>query len=175
DPDQKEGVARQGFLQVLAPAVERETRWPAQPPSGWRTSYRRRALANWITDVEHGAGRLLARVIVNRLWQHHLGRGIVATPSEFGARGEPPTHPELLDWLATELIGNGWRLKPIHRLIMTSAVYMQSSAIDEGKQQLDRDTRLFWRRPRMRLEAEAIRDALLAVSGTLDPRMFGPG
>jgi cytochrome c553 len=175
DPEQKDGVAKQGFLQVLMTATDGEKRWQLAPPNGSRTSYRRRALAEWITDVDYGAGNLLARVIVNRLWQHHMGRGIVATPSEFGVRGERPTHPELLDWLATELIRNGWRLKPIHKLIMTSAAYTQSSAIDERKQQVDRENRLFWRRPRMRLEAETIRDALLAVSGTLDPGMFGPG
>ena len=90
-------------------------------------------LAEWLTDVEHGAGHLLARVIVNRLWQHHLGRGIVATPSDFGVRGETPTHPELLDWLAAELIKNGWRLKPIHKLIMTSAVYQQSCRRRRGQ------------------------------------------
>src|SRR5207244_6323242 len=142
---------------------------------GWRTSYRRRSLANWITDVDQGAGRLLARVIVNRLWQHHLGRGIVATPSDFGTRGERPTHPELLDWLATELIRNGWRLKPIHKLIVTSSTYMQSSQRDDAKARVDPDNRLFWRRPPHRLEAEVIRDALLSVSGALDTRMFGPG
>ena len=96
-------------------------------PPGARTSYRRRALADWITDPTGGAGHLLGRVIVNRLWQHHFGRGIVATPSDFGAAGEPPTHPELLDYLAGELIAGGWRLKAIHKLIMTSAVYMQST------------------------------------------------
>jgi hypothetical protein len=104
-----------------------------------------------------------------------LGRGIVATPSDFGSRGEPPTHPELLDWLAAELIRNGWRLKPIHKLIATSSVYLQSSRWDEEKAKLDPDNHLFWRRLPHRLEAEVIRDALLAVSGTLDPRMFGPG
>ena len=88
--------------------------WQRSAPKGWRTSYRRRALAEWITDAKHGAGHLLARVIVNRLWQHHLGRGIVATPSDFGTQGERPTHPELLDWLAAELIADDWRLKPIH-------------------------------------------------------------
>jgi hypothetical protein len=175
DPDQKDGIADQGFPQVLTSAPEREKYWQTAPPKGWRTSYRRRALAEWLTDVDYGAGDLLARVIVNRLWQHHMGRGIVSTPSEFGARGQPPSHPELLDWLASELIRNGWRLKPIHKLIVTSATYMQSSALDEGKLQADRENRLFWRRPRTRLEAEAIRDALLAVSGTLDSSMYGPG
>jgi hypothetical protein len=173
DPNQKEGVAPQGFLQVLTTGPDKN--WRVEPPKGWRTSYRRRALANWLTDVDHGAGHLLARVIVNRLWQHHMGRGIVATPSDFGTRGERPTHPELLDWLATQLIKHNWRLKPIHKLIMSSAVYMQSSQIDEAKASKDRDNRLFWHRPRHRLEAEVVRDNLLAVSGMLDPSMFGPG
>jgi hypothetical protein len=175
DPTQKEGVATQSFLQVLMTSDQREKRWQVPPPKGWRTSYRRRALAEWLIDVDQGAGRLLARVIVNRLWQHHLGRGLVATVSDFGTRGERPLHPELLDWLATELIKGGWRLKPIHKLIMSSAVYQQSSQPDESRKKLDRDNRLFWRRLPHRLEAEVIRDALLAVSGTLDVRMFGPG
>jgi hypothetical protein len=175
DPAQKEGVAGQGYLQVLMAEPEREKRWAAAPPPGSRTSHRRRALAEWLTDVEHGAGRLLARVIVNRLWQYHLGRGLVATPSDFGTRGERPTHPELLDWLAAELVRNGWRLKPVHKLIMTSAVYQQGSQFDEGKARVDRDNRLYWRRPVHRLEAEVIRDALLSVGDTLDARMFGPG
>src|SRR5205807_696193 len=97
-----------------------------------RTSFRRAALANWLTDAEHGAGQLAARVIVNRVWQHHFGRGLVATPSDFGMQGERPTHPELLDWLAADLIHHGWSLKHLHRLIMTSAVYQQSSHFDEA-------------------------------------------
>jgi hypothetical protein len=174
DPGQKEGLATQSFLQVLMPSGT-EKRWQQTPPPGWRTSYRRRAFADWLTDVDHGAGRLLARVIVNRLWQHHLGRGIAATPSDFGTRGEPPTHPELLDWLAGQLIQNGWKLKPIHKLIMTSAVYQQSARLDPAKLKADVDNKLVWRRPRTRLEAEVVRDALLAVGGTLDTRMYGPG
>ena len=122
DPNQKQGEATQGFLQVLTRAPEGPEHWQVEPPEGSRTSYRRTALANWLTDVDRGAGHLLARVIVNRLWQHHFGRGIVATPSDFGKQGERPSHPELLDWLAGELIRGGWRLKPIHKLIMTSAV-----------------------------------------------------
>jgi cytochrome c553 len=175
DPDQKEEPARQSFLQTLMVSPDRERHWQREPPKECRTSYRRRALADWICDVDQGAGALLARVIVNRLWQHHLGRGIVATPSEFGSRGERPSHPELLDWLASELIRNGWRLKPIHRLLLTSSVYMQSASFDEKKAHVDPTNHLFWRRSPSRLEAEAIRDALLAVSGTLEPRMFGPG
>jgi hypothetical protein len=157
------------------PSPAAETRWPAAPPAGARTSYRRRALAGWLTDTEAGAGNLLARVIVNRLWQHHMGRGIVATPSDFGTRGERPTHPELLDYLAAELINNGWRLKPIHKLILTSAAYQQSSATDAARTNADRDNTLFWRHPARRLEAEVIRDNVLAVSGQLDRRLFGPG
>ncbi len=175
DPNQKEGVANPSYLQVLMTNPDREKHWRAEPPKGWRTSYRRKAFADWITDLHGGAGQLLARVIVNRLWQHHMGRGIVGTPSDFGTRGEKPTHPELLDWLATELINNGWRLKPIHKLIVTSAVYMQSSHRDESKARVDSENRLCWRRPPHRLEAEVIRDALLAVGGTLDGTMFGPG
>jgi hypothetical protein len=175
DPNQKEGVADPGYLQVLMRSPNQEKHWQAAPPAGWRTSYRRRALAEWITDADEGAGHLLARVIVNRLWQHHLGRGIVATPSDFGQQGERPTHPELLDWLAGELIHNGWHLKPIHKLIMTSAVYMQGGEFDRQRAAVDPDNRLLWRRPPRRLEAEVIRDSLLAVSGSLDPRMFGPG
>src|SRR5262249_19136249 len=137
--------------------------------------YRRRSLANWITDPEGGAGPLLARVIVNRLWQHHLGRGIVGTPSDFGASGERPTHPELLDYLARHLIDQGWRLKEVHKLIMTSSVYMQSAAVDPARAALDPDNHLLWRRARQRLEAEVIRDAMLSVSGELDERALGPG
>lgn len=175
DPEQKAGVASQGFLQVLMPETDTEKRWQTPPPTGWRTSYRRRALAEWLTDVDRGAGRLLARVIVNRLWQHHMGRGIVATPSDFGHRGDRPADPELLDWLATELIRNGWRLKPIHKLILTSACYQHSSQREDAKLNADPENRLFWRRQPRRLEAEAIRDALLAVSGELDAKMFGAG
>jgi hypothetical protein len=162
-------------LQVLMTSGTGESVWQTAPPAGWRTSYRRRALAEWITDRERGAGTLLARVIVNRLWQHHIGRGIVATPSDFGTQGARPTHPELLDYLAAELIANDWRLKPIHRLIMQSAVYTQGTAADEPRAKIDPDNNLLWRRPRVRLEAEAIRDCILAAGGMLDERMFGPG
>jgi hypothetical protein len=173
DPNQKGNVAHHGFLQVLTQGSA--DKWPAAPPAGSKLSFRRKSLADWLTDVDHGAGHLLARVIVNRLWYYHAGRGIVATPSDFGAQGEKPTHPELLDWLAGELIRNGWRLKPIHKLILTSSVYMQSGASDEARAATDRENTLFWRHPARRLEAEVIRDAMLAVSGALDPTMFGPG
>ena len=175
DLAQKQGEIPAGFLQVLTSASEGERRWACTPPTGSKLSYRRTALAKWLTDTDGGAGHLLARVIVNRLWQHHFGRGLVATPSDFGTQGERPTHPELLDFLAGELIREGWRLKPIHRLILTSAAYQQSAAFDESKARLDPDNLLRWRNTPRRLEAEAIRDAMLAVSGTLDPTPFGPG
>jgi cytochrome c553 len=175
DPDQKEAVAAAGFLQVLLPDPASEKKWQRPAPTGSRTSYRRTNFAEWLCDVDQGAGRLLARVIVNRLWQHHLGRGIVATPSDFGTRGEPPTHPELLDWLATELIARGWKLKELHKLILTSAVYMQSSQSDEARLKIDRENKLCWRHPAKRLESEVIRDSLLAVGGALDETMYGAG
>jgi mono/diheme cytochrome c family protein len=190
DCDQKMGKAEQSFLQVLMLAPEKERHWQQPPPEGCKTSYRRSALANWITDTEYGAGHLLARVIVNRLWQHHFGRGIVATPNDFGVQGARPTHPELLDWLACELIRNNWRLKPIHKLIMTSATYQQRSGFRvQGSEpstlnpeprtlnpsSVDPENTLLWRQNRHRLEAELIRDSMLAVSGTLDRTLYGPG
>jgi hypothetical protein len=175
DPNQKLEEAPPGYLRVLMSPSEEDGHWRIEPPKGWRTSYRRRALAEWITDEDAGAGHLLARVIVNRLWQHHFGRGIVATPSDFGAQGERPSHPELLDWLASELIASGWRLKPIHRMIMQSAVYREGVEPDPASAAIDPDNTLFGHRTRRRLEAETIRDAMLAVSGTLDPTMYGPG
>ncbi|HEX7446222.1 MAG TPA: DUF1553 domain-containing protein, partial [Pirellulales bacterium] len=120
-------------------------------------------------------GHLAARVIVNRLWQHHFGRGLVATPNDFGASGDRPSHPELLDWLAADLVSHSWRLKRLHKLIMTSAVYAQSADFDERRAKLDRENVFLWRRTPRRLEAEAIRDAMLAVSGQLDAAMYDPG
>jgi hypothetical protein len=152
-----------------------EKHWPAEPPKGSRTSFRRTALADWLTDTQSGAGQLVARVIVNRLWQHHFGHGIVATPNDFGARGERPSHPELLDWLAAELIRHGWRLKPIQRLILTSAAYRESGEADRAKEAVDPANLFFWRHEKRRLEGEVVRDALLACGNRLDERMFGPG
>src|SRR5262249_18566225 len=114
DPNQKEGVAPVSFLQVLMPGPDAQSKWLKPAPAGSRVSLRRTAFANWLTDTTDGAGHLLARIIVNRLWQQHFGRGIVSTVSDFGLRGEAPSHPELLDFLASELIRNGWKLKPIH-------------------------------------------------------------
>jgi hypothetical protein len=176
DATQKRGVVSQGFLPVLTRGGKDVSHWGVPPPAGWtRTSFRRAALAGWLTEPEYGAGHLAARVIVNRLWQHHFGRGLVATPNDFGAQGEPPTHPELLDWLANDLIQNGWQLKRLHRLILTSTVYRQNGAFDEGRARLDRDNAYLWRRTPRRLEAEPIRDAMLSAAGLLDTRMYGPG
>ncbi len=176
DVHQKQNVVSAGFLQALSPAGKSVTDWSVAPPEGWtRTSFRRATLARWMTDVDGGAGSLAARVMVNRLWQHHFGRGIVASPNDFGISGERPSHPELLEWLASDLVQNGWTLKRMHRLIMTSQTYMQSGAHDESRASIDRENVLLWRRTPKRLEGEAIRDSLLSVSGKLDTTQFGPG
>ncbi len=178
DVNQKGEKAEAGLLQVFTLVGSDTQRWKQPPPAPEpRLSYRRTALALWMTDAEKGAGQLAARVIVNRLWQHHFGRGLVTTPNDFGSAGERPTHPELLDYLAGELIAGDWHLKRIHKLIMTSSVYMQSSALspDDARLLIDRENQLYWRRVPQRLEAEAIRDALLAASGQLDTTMYGPG
>jgi hypothetical protein len=124
----------------------------------------RRELAEWIASPENP---LTARVFVNRVWQHHFGRGLVATPSNFGTRGEPPTHPELLDWLAGRFIDGGWSVKALHRLIALSKTYQLASGTDPADRAVDPDNRFLSRQSRRRLDAEAIRDALLAVSGRL--------
>jgi len=175
DPNQKVAVARLSFLQVLMPHPEAQERWFVPPPPGSRTSGQRAALARWLTDVDHGAGALLARVIVNRLWQQYFGKGLVRTVSDFGLRGEPPSHPELLDFLARELIRHQWKLKPIHKLIVTSEAYARSSQRFPEKLQKDPENRLVWHQPVRRLSAEVIRDSILAVSGQLDRTMYGPG
>jgi hypothetical protein len=176
DVAQKVDEAVPGVLRVLSGGKD-AARWNVEPSVSRRASasYRRSSLSAWLTDPSEGAGRLVARVIVNRLWQHHLGRGIVATPNDFGAQGSPPSHPELLDWLASRLIAGGWRLKPIHRLIVTSAVYMQGDEFDEGRARIDRENVYLWRRAPQRLEAESIRDAMLATADRLDIQMCGPG
>ncbi len=141
-----------------------------QPLAG--STGRRSVLADWLIQPDHP---LTARVIVNRLWQHHFGRGLVATPSDFGFLGTEPTHPDLLDWLATEFVACGWSLKAMHRLLVTSATYRQSSRPDPDAVRADPENILFGRTQRRRLDGEAIRDALLAVSDRLNPAMGGPG
>jgi hypothetical protein len=113
-------------------------------------------------------------VLVNRIWQHHFGRGIVASPSNFGTQGERPSHPELLDWLAIEFVARGWSFKAMHRLILSSAAYQQSSELTREALVRDPENQLFSRQNRVRLEGEAIRDSLLAVSGQLNPKVGGP-
>jgi len=131
----------------------------------------RLGLSKWLFDPEHP---LTARVMVNRIWQMHFGRGLVNTADDFGSQGDLPTHPELLDWLARYFIDSGWDLKELHKLIVSSATYQQSSAIDPEKQKADPDNTLLWRGPRFRLPAETIRDNVLAVSGLLVNKVGGP-
>jgi len=166
--DNKDGKAAPNFIQVLGASAETK-RWIPEAKVDPRIG-----LANWMTDAEHGAGPLLARVMVNRVWKHHFGRGIVGTPNDFGAKGEAPTHPELLDYLATEFIKNGWHLKPLHRAIVLSAAYRLGADASAENLKRDPDNKLLWQRPARRLEAEAIRDALLAIGGKLDIHMYGP-
>ena len=135
-------------------------------------SRRRLALAEWIG---HDDNPLPARVLVNRLWHWHFGQGMVRTPSDFGYNGDRPSHPALLDWLAAELHASGGRLKPIHRLIVLSSAYRQAGQGNSRAAGIDAGNRLLWRAPARRLEAEAVRDSMLHVSGALDPRMGGPG
>lgn len=137
-----------------------------------RESERRLALANWITS---DANPLTARVLANRVWQHHFGTGLVDTPSDFGFLGGKPTHPELLDWLASRLQQHGWKLKALHREILLSQTYRQSAAYREDGARADKDARLLWRYPPRRLCAEELRDTYLAVSGKLNLKMGGPG
>ncbi len=144
----------------------------AIPPSSGHTSGRRRALAEWIASPENP---LTARVMVNRIWHYHFGRGIVATPSNSGRMGTFPTHPELLDWLATEFVAQGWSVKQMHRLMMTSRAYQMASEFeDAGSQKADPENRLLWKFRMQRLDAEALRDSILAVSGRLNREVGGP-
>jgi hypothetical protein len=142
------------------------------PAEGARTTGRRRVLADWIVT---GDNPLTARVMANRIWQHHFGRGIVRSPNNFGLQGDKPTHPELLDWLAAEFVRQGWRLKPLHRLILNSNAYRMSSRGNRAGLAADPANDLFWRFDMRRLTAEEIRDSILAVTGTLNPKMYGPG
>jgi hypothetical protein len=179
DPKQPKEAIPPGTLSVLAhDGRAPELSLPSETPP---TSRRRLAFAKWVTSP---ANPLLARVIVNRVWMHHFGRGLVGTPSDFGLQGERPSHPELLDWLASvfvapqsddpDRLGLGWSLKKLHQLILTSTAYRQSSAHEAVRDEIDPENRLYWRKPVQRLDAEAIRDSLLTVSGALNDRMFGP-
>ena len=140
--------------------------WPGAKETG-----RRLALARWLTRADHP---LTSRVMVNRIWYHHFGQGIVKTLGDFGRLGAPPTHPELLDWLAQEFVRQGWSLKTMHRLMMTSSTYRQASAVTAAHEKLDPDNVLLSRMPMRRMEAEVLYDSLLLASGRLDETRFGP-
>lgn len=160
-------------VQPGVPSVLRAGLKPYTVEAPWRganSSGRRLALARWLVQPNHP---LTARVMVNRIWMHHFGRGIVASPANFGHTGSPPSHPELLDWLATEFVRQGWSIKSMHRLIMTSNAYRQTSLIDAKVREADTDNVLISRMPMRRLDAEALYDSTLAVSGRLDPMQFG--
>jgi hypothetical protein len=155
-------VARRRFLEVIAGADQ-----PAPRQGSGRLELARRMVDS--------ANPLVARVMVNRIWQHHFGAGLVRTPDDFGRMGEPPTHPELLDYLAAEFVRSGWSIKAMHRLMLASSTYRMSSSSDAAADTTDPQNKLLHRMPVRRLEAEAIRDAILAVSGGLDRAMYGPG
>ena len=165
--DNKQGKSEADFLEVLK-------RGDLPPNVAQADAVDPRvSVVNWLTDVEHGAGPLLARVIVNRIWQHHFGNGIVGTPNDFGAQGERPSHPELLEWLARELVRGGWKLKSLHKQMMLSATYQQSHEVSAENLKRDPTNRYLWHHQPQRLDAEQIRDSLLSVGGNLDSTLFG--
>ncbi|HTG45698.1 MAG TPA: DUF1549 and DUF1553 domain-containing protein, partial [Verrucomicrobiae bacterium] len=155
-----------GFLSILNPAAT-----PILPPLSGQSTGRRTALAKLLTDPENP---LVARVLVNRVWQSHFGKGLAATASDFGFKGEPPTHPALIDWLASEFVRGGWSLKKLHKLILLSGTYQQSSQNRAEAARIDSENKLLWRFPRQRLEGEVIRDASLYVAGLMNSKMGGP-
>ncbi len=158
-----------GVLSVLGASLTRYRVEP--PPFQTGTSGRRLALARWLTQPNHP---LTSRVMVNRMWQHHFGRGLVSSPGNFGRTGAAPSHPELLDWLATEFVRRDWSIKAMQRLILTSAAYRQSSQADAAKRQADPENKLLSRFPLQRLDGDALRDSILKIAGRLDPQTFGP-
>ncbi len=156
------------------PSVLTDGRTPFDPeppfPSGTAKTGRRLAFARWLTQPDHP---LTSRVMVNRIWYHHFGTGIIATLENFGVKGDRPSHPELLDWLASEFVSGGWSVKDMHRLIMNSRAYRQSSRVSDEAHQLDPQNRLLSRMSMRRLNAEAVRDSLLSVAGRMDTTMGG--
>jgi hypothetical protein len=167
DPNSKGSLMQPGFVGV-ATIGNPPT---ALPPSDGRTSGRRRALAEWLGSEQNP---LTARVLVNRVWSHHFGRGIVASVDNFGKMGEPPTHPELLDWMAVEFMKRGWSFKQLHRLMMKSEAYQMTPVFDHGGNLgKDPENVTLWRFRQQRLNAETIRDSILATTGSLDLTMFG--
>lgn len=166
DPAYQGDEVQPAYLAVLS------TDAPTIVPPALTTTGRRAVLANWIADERHP---LTARVMANRIWSHHFGRGIVSTPSDFGVKGEPPTHPELLDWLASEFVRSGWSIKQMHRRMLESSTYRQSTFASTESRRVDPDNRWFSRMHRHRLEGEVVRDSLLAISGRLSTKQGGPG
>jgi cytochrome c553 len=163
---QKGDRVQPGTLTALGNAPE-----IVEPAQGPFVPQRRKALAEWLAANENP---LPARVMVNRIWQGHFGRGIVNTPNDFGRQGEPPTHPELLNWLAGKFIAEGWSVKAMHRLIMTSDAYQRQSAPHAGNARIDANNTFLWRMNRRRLEAEEVRDSILQAAGQLNTKMGGP-
>ena len=167
DPGTKGSHMEPGVLTVAARA---EPAFGPAPPEA-KTSWRRKHFADWIASPDNP---LTARVMVNRIWQHHFGEGIVRTPSNFGKTGMRPSHPDLLDWLAAEFVESGWSIKHMHRLMLTSEAYRMASLDLPGNLAKDRDNRYFWRQSRSRHEVEVIRDQMMAVAGTLNRTIGGP-
>jgi Protein of unknown function (DUF1553)/Protein of unknown function (DUF1549)/Planctomycete cytochrome C len=164
DPMRKGTIVSPSAVAAVGPKLDLKVDSPE--------SARRLALARYLGSADNP---LTARVMVNRVWHHHFGQGIVRTPSDFGYNGDRPSHPELLDWLASEYASKGWRLKPLHRLIVLATAYRQSGRPDPKALKVDSQNRLLWRMTPRRLEAEAVRDAILSVSGQINRRMGGPG
>ncbi|TWT60568.1 DUF1553 domain-containing protein [Rubinisphaera italica] len=169
DFNQPKQVVVPAGLTVAAAEGERVT-FPNNAPE-LPTTGRRLAFANWLTNPENP---LAARAIVNRIWMHHFGRGIVATPGDFGKLGSEPTHPELLDWLARDFIDHGWSLKHLHTQILTSTAWRQSSFRHPSGEAIDADNQYYWRKSLQRVEAEILRDSILLASGSLNPKLYGP-
>jgi hypothetical protein len=168
DPTSKAYATKPGFLSVITDGNPPT----ALPPANGRTSGRRLALAEWLVSRNNP---LAARVMVNRIWHHHFGRGIVPTLDNFGKMGDPPTNPELLDWLAVEFMNRGWSVKQMHKLLMTSDAYQMASEFESAaNQQKDPDNKSLWKFHINRIEGEIIRDSIMSVAGTLDRTMGGP-
>src|SRR5262249_4425092 len=171
DPTRAKKEVTAGLPEIL---VDKE---PLPPQPRPRSTGRRLWLARWLTDPHNP---LTARVMVNRIWQGHFGRGLVATPNDFGVMGEPPTHPELLDWLSSLFVEDGWSMKKLHRLVVLSNTYQQSASNSDfgfrntDLNSIDPKNRLLSRWPHYRLQAEAVRDSMLAVSATLNHERGGP-
>ncbi|HEV3118857.1 MAG TPA: DUF1549 and DUF1553 domain-containing protein [Gemmataceae bacterium] len=163
--------AKPGKVMEPAIPVVLVQKQPTPPQPTRKSTGRRLWLARWMTSPENP---LVARVMVNRLWQHHFGQGLVASENDFGVMGQPPTHPELLDWLASEFVARKWSMKALHRMMVLSNTYQMSCTNDRTAAKIDPENRLLWRQRQRRLEAETVRDAVLAVSGQLNSEMSGP-